>query len=198
MSKLTLSKLSILGGGLMLTMTAQAELPSSEMLANTCVGCHGPNGVSQGPATPTIAGISEEYFNETMQTYRDGSRPSTIMTRIAKGYSDEEIALMGGYFAKQPFVAVAQSSDAAMAAEGAKLHEKYCEKCHEEGGTSSEDDAGILAGQWTPYLEYTMEDFHSGAREMVKKMKKRMKKMQKKKGDKATDQLIQYYAGYKK
>ncbi len=198
MNKRTLSKLTILGGGLLLAMTAHADLPSSEMLANTCVGCHGPNGVSQGPATPTISGISEEYFNETMHAYRDGSRPSTIMTRIAKGYSDEEIALMGTYFSKQPFVAVAQSSDADMAAKGAKLHDKYCEKCHEEGGTSSEDDAGILAGQWTPYLQYTMEDFHSGAREMVKKMKKRMKKMQKEKGDKATDQLIQFYAGYKK
>jgi sulfide dehydrogenase cytochrome subunit len=39
------------------------------MLANTCAGCHGPDGASGGPATPTIAGLSTEYFVEVMNGY---------------------------------------------------------------------------------------------------------------------------------
>ncbi|MCG8122535.1 MAG: cytochrome c4, partial [Candidatus Thiodiazotropha taylori] len=31
---------------------------SASMLANTCAGCHGTNGASIGPASPSIGGIS--------------------------------------------------------------------------------------------------------------------------------------------
>ncbi len=170
---------------------------SATMLADTCAGCHGPDGVSYGPATPTIAGASSEYIIEMMTAYKNAEAPSTIMTRIAKGYTGEQIALMAGYFAKQEFVAQDQTFDADKAAKGAKLHDKYCEKCHAEGGSSAEDDSGILAGQWKPYLAYTLEDFLSGSREMPKKMKKKMKKMIAKKGDGSVELLLNYYASQK-
>ena len=176
---------------------AFAATPSASMLGNTCAGCHGTNGNSNGPATPTIAGISSEYFIETMEAYKSGDRPSTIMTRIAKGYTEEEIKLMADFFAKQPFVRQPQAVDAKMAKRGKKLHDKYCEKCHEDGGRSTEDDAGILAGQWKPYLRYTMEDFTSGSREMEKKMKKRLDQLVDKKGDAGLEQLFHYYASQK-
>ena len=38
---------------------AYAATPSARMLANTCAGCHGTDGSSVGPASPTIAGISQ-------------------------------------------------------------------------------------------------------------------------------------------
>lgn len=176
-----------------------AATPSATMLANTCFGCHGPNGNSVGPASPTIAGLSNEYFIETMQGYRSGEIPSTIMTRIAKGYSDEEIKLMAGYFSKQKFNRAAknQKTDAKMAKKGAKHHKKYCEKCHEDGGRSSEDDAGILAGQWMPYLHYTLNDYLSGKREMTKKMKKKVNALKDKKGDKGFEELLHFYGSQK-
>ena len=183
--------------GLAVGGVAMAATPSAAMLGNTCAGCHGTDGSSQGPATPTIAGISSEYFIETMQAYKDGSRPSTIMTRIAKGYTDEEIKAMAGFFANKKFVRMDQKTDSKMAKKGAKLHKKYCEKCHEEGGRSTEDDAGILAGQWMPYMNYTLADFLNGSREMPKKMKKKMDKLQKSKGDEGIKQLIHFYGSQK-
>lgn len=172
--------------------------PGTTMLAYTCAGCHGVNGSSIGPATPTIAGISEEYFVETMEAYQSDERPSTIMGRIARGYSKKEIELMAGYFSKQPFVRLQQRFDEKAAKLGKKLHKKYCEKCHEDEGRSSEDDAGILAGQWEPYLRFTMNDFTSGKRPMEKKMKKRMDKLDKAHGEQGVDALIQYYASLHK
>lgn len=178
--------------------TIIAATPSASMLANTCAGCHGTNGSSVGPASPTIAGISHDYFIETMEAYKSGERPSTIMTRIAKGYTEEEIKLMAGFFSKQKFIRQSQRFDDKKARTGKKLHKKYCEKCHEEGGRSAEDDAGILAGQWIPYLRFTMEDFNNGSRSMEKKMKKKMKALNKSHGTKGVDALIHYYASQNK
>jgi len=173
---------------------AQAETPSAEMLANTCVGCHGPKGVSQGPATPSIASFSKDYIIDAMNEYAKNERASTIMGRIARGYSEKEIELLASYFPKQKLVSAKQKVDSKKAKQGAALHKKYCEKCHEDNGRSAEDDAGVLAGQWKPYLTYTMHDFLSGNREMTKKMKGRVNKMIKAKGKKSLSALNEFYA----
>lgn len=165
-----------------------------EMLANTCAGCHGPGGVSHGPATPSIAGISSDYFIESMKAYADGSRPSTIMTRLAKGYTEEEIVQMAAYFSVQKHESANQMTNAKMVSAGQKIHTKYCEKCHSENGSLKEDDAGILAGQWRPYLQYNLHDFISGNREAPKKMTKQLEAMHKKHGDEGVAQLIEFYS----
>jgi sulfide dehydrogenase cytochrome subunit len=181
----------ILGSGLLLGATyASATPPTASMLADTCVGCHGPAGSSTGPATPSIAGMSAEYFKTTMQEYRKGERHGTIMGRIAKGYSDEEIALMADYFAGQELVRHPQQLDAAKVEAGAALYEKNCGKCHDEKGALADDDAGILAGQWMPYLSYAMEDFVAGKREMPKKMAKKVEKLD----SSEIDALLQFFA----
>ena len=167
---------------------------SATMLSNTCAWCHGTLGASAGPATPSLGGMSNDYFIETMQGFASGEIKSTIMGRIAEGYSEEEIAAMAGYFSKQKFVAAKQSFDADKAKKGAKLHDKYCEKCHAECGTSAEDDSGLLAGQLVPYLQYTLADYKAGDREMSKKMKKKVNKLLKKEGDAGIDALMNYYA----
>ena len=189
---------ALLTCGVFLGGAAFAATPSATMLSNTCFGCHGPNGNSVGPASPTIAGMSKAYFIEAMQEYKSGERPATIMGRIAKGYSEEEFELMAGYFSKQKFIRdKGQKTDSQMVKSGEKLHKKYCEKCHEDNGRSSEDDAGILAGQWMPYLRYTLTDYKSGNREMTKKMKKKVDALQKKEGDKGFEELMHFYSSQK-
>lgn len=164
------------------------------MLAHGCTGCHGTDGASAGPATPSISGISAVYFAETMNRFKSGERKSTIMGRIAAGYSEDEIKALGEYFSKQSFVAANQPSDEKLAQQGAKLHKKYCEKCHGDGGTSREDDAGILAGQPTTYLRYTIADFKAGDRDMPKKMKAQFNRILKREGDAGVEALLNFYA----
>lgn len=183
----------IFSGGLLLAGFVQAESASPEALAYTCAGCHGTNGVSNGPATPTLAGMHETYLSDAMIAYREGERPSTIMTRIAKGYNDEEIAAMASFFAKQEYVQAKQSTEGTNVKKGAKLHKKYCEKCHSENGTLADDESGFLSGQWLPYLHYSMEDFLNGDREMTKKMGKKVKEMREKEGDEAFKTLTDFY-----
>lgn len=205
--------------GVSFASNATADVASPEMLANTCLGCHGPAGISQGPATPTISGMSELYIIGAMLAYKYDNdedkideiieadvdfedveffaRISTVMNRIAQGYTEEEIKILAKHFAELPFESAQQSVNADQAKTGAKLHETHCEKCHEEGGSSAEDDAGVLAGQWVPYLEYTMADFASGDRDMPKKMKKQMEEAHTASGDEAMRDLIQFYANKK-
>lgn len=71
------------------------------MLVNNCFGCHGPNGSSLGPATPSIAGIPKPSFIQIMQQIKTNQRPTTIMGRIARGYTDKEIEMMADFFSKQ-------------------------------------------------------------------------------------------------
>ena len=180
----------LLGAGLLLGIAHVSAAPTATMLADTCAGCHGTDGASTGPATPSIAGLSEEYMVDTMNAFKSGERGGTIMGRIAKGYSEEEIKLMATVFAKQPIATTSQKTDAGKVEAGAKLYGSNCEKCHDEKGGLADDDAGILASQWLPYLQYSMEDFKSGRREMPKKMKKKVDKL----SDDELDSVLHFFA----
>ena len=167
--------------------------PSATMMANTCAGCHGTEGKSVGPASPNLAGISESYFIDSMKGFKEDTRPATIMNRIAKGYSDAQIESMATYFAGLPVYKAAVPHDAAKAKAGAEVYESGCAKCHDEGGSLPGDDAGILAGQWLPYLQYSMADFQAGHREMPKKMKKQVEKL----SEAELEAALHYFASQK-
>jgi sulfide dehydrogenase cytochrome subunit len=188
---LLLTALALLPGAAMAAAPAAAG-PSAQALAFTCAGCHGTDGSSVGPSSPSIAGMDPEVFIDAMNAYRADQRNSTIMNRIAKGYSDEQIKGMAWFFAGQRLYLGPQTHDTVLAARGAELHEKHCEKCHEEGGRPG--DAGTLAGQWMPYLEYTMADFLAGKREWPRKMKRKVDAATAEQGEQAIPALIHYYA----
>ncbi len=175
----------------LLPATTLAEGPSAQALAFTCAGCHGTDGSSVGPSSPSIAGMDPEVFVDAMQAYKADQRNSTIMNRIAKGYTDEQIKGMSWFFAKQPLHLTPQQHDPKLAQLGADLHMEYCEKCHSDGGRES--DAGILAGQWMPYLDYSMTDYIEGRRPYPRKMKRKVDAVLKDHGEKAKSALIHFY-----
>lgn len=127
------------------------------MLGDTCAGCHGLRGASAGATMPIIAGLPRDFIFTAMKQFRDGSRASTIMGRIAKGYNDRQLAAMSDYFAKQKWSAAPQGFDAALVKHGEKLHNKRCEACHRDNGSSMALDMQPLAGQWAGYLNIYME-----------------------------------------
>ncbi len=178
------------------TFSANAEDVMSgattEALVAPCAGCHGNNGISKGPAAPTISGFKKKYFIKTMQKFKDGERNSTIMARIAKGYSDDEIEQMAKYFEALPFVKAEQKFDEALAAKGAKLHEEFCESCHKQNGQKAKKK-GILAGQWSPYIRQELHNFFSEKRDMSRLMGKRMKKI----GKENLEAMVNFYASVK-
>jgi cytochrome c553 len=76
-----------------------AKPPSARALAVGCGSCHGQDGRGQG-GIPGIGGKPEAEFLRHMQEFRAGKYGATAMHRIARGYSDEELALLAQYFAR--------------------------------------------------------------------------------------------------
>ena len=84
---------------MVVTQAAIAAGASGRTVGVTCNGCHGTDGVSKG-AAPSLAGKPSAQLEKAMLDFKTGKRPATIMDRIAKGYTDEEIKAMSDYFAK--------------------------------------------------------------------------------------------------
>jgi cytochrome c553 len=52
---------------------------------------------------PRLAGRDKAELAKALQDFRSGARPGTVMDRIAKGFTDEEIqAIAAWYAAQQP------------------------------------------------------------------------------------------------
>jgi len=77
---------------------AQTVGPSGQAMAQTCYVCHGPDGRSAGPIAP-LAGLPKDHIVRQMTEFKTDRRPGTIMNRIAKGYSDEQIVAIADFIA---------------------------------------------------------------------------------------------------
>jgi sulfide dehydrogenase cytochrome subunit len=173
-------------------------------LVADCDGCHGSGGISQWPDMPTIAGISEFVLSDAMFYYRDGERPcaesayrqgdtgrpATDMCAVAENMSDEDIEAISAHYAGLDFRPAPQEFDAALAAQGASLHDAQCEGCHAGSGRDADVDASILAGQWTSYLRAQFADYVAGERAQPAKMEARMAEL----SAAQTEALLNFYA----
>lgn len=151
----SLGKCILLAAALAFSSMAGAD-PGS-MVSNTCAGCHGLKGASAGETMPMIAGLPRDFIFTAMKEFREGTRGSTIMGRIAKGYNETQLAAMADFFSKQKWVAAPQKFDPAVLKHGEKLHMKRCEACHRDNGASMALDMQPLAGQWAGYMKIYME-----------------------------------------
>jgi sulfide dehydrogenase cytochrome subunit len=72
--------------------------PMIDIMAHTCAGCHGTNGVAGDSAFMPLAGMPSETFIQTMLDFRNDTRPSTLMGHVAKGFTEEDIKAMATFF----------------------------------------------------------------------------------------------------
>ena len=159
-----------------------------DTIVETCNSCHGDDGVSQWTDVPTIAGMPEFVHADALFFYRDRdrpcveseyrqgdtSRPATTMCDVVADLDDAMLEDLAAYYFELPFVAAQQEFDAGLAAAGKAVHEAQCGKCHSDGGSNPDDEAGILAGQWMGYLENAFKQYASGERDQPKQMKEKL------------------------
>ena len=112
------------------------------------------------------------------------------MTAIAQQLGEADIEALARYYSERPYIPRNQAFDPELASRGAKLHERYCEKCHLSNGTEPVDDAAILAGQWTPYLRIQFDNIRSGKRIVSRRMLNRFKKL----SQEDIEALLNFYA----
>jgi cytochrome c553 len=66
-----------------------------------CVACHSIDGNSVNPEWPSIAGQHESYLVGQLKAFRDGTRQNPLMSPMAVGLSDEDIADLAAWFSSQ-------------------------------------------------------------------------------------------------
>ena len=189
------------------SLAGSATAADMAKLEEVCASCHGKDGASTESDVPIIGGMSQGYFEYNLVAYKKKERlcpevkiktgpnkgKKSDMCEAAKDLSDSDISQLGKFFAGKKFVRAAQSFDPELAKKGKAIHQQNCEKCHANDGSEAKDDAGVLAGQWTPYLRKTFEEYKADKRHMEQKMKPKIKELDKD----GVEALLNYYASFK-
>ena len=74
-----------------------ADPPSG---AASCSGCHPAKPAVDTPV-PRLVGQDPAAIVTAMQAFRSGTRPATVMDRIAKGFSNDEIKSIAAWYGAQ-------------------------------------------------------------------------------------------------
>jgi cytochrome c553 len=140
-----------------------ADISAGKALAEGCAACHGADGVSQVPLTPSLAGQPDEYVQWQLVYFRSGARKSEVMGPLAAALSNEDIRNLGAYYASLPPPQPSVVPDA-VAQTGEKLAvQRRCKSCHAEDYNGFRA-AARLSGQREDVLVQALRDFRSGKR----------------------------------
>ena len=69
--------------------------------AQTCVACHGTDGVGITPQYPTLAGQHADYIERALTDYKKGGRKNPIMAGFAAQLSAADIKALASYYSAQ-------------------------------------------------------------------------------------------------
>ncbi|MBR0682645.1 hypothetical protein GXW74_19290 [Roseomonas eburnea] len=79
---------------------ALAQTSDPAVLAGACQGCHGVAGQGSHGIPLIKDAHSRAEFVALLQAFRANQREATVMGRIARGYTDEQIALLAAHYAR--------------------------------------------------------------------------------------------------
>lgn len=131
---------------------------AGEPLTAVCGGCHGPNGVSNDTATPSLAAQEPSYLVQAIKAYRD-TRKHAIMQRQIAPLDDKDIADIAAFY-------TVQKSHPAV--HGERLVQDLVEKCNRCHGATVENPSLAvprLAGQDRDYLVMALRAYRDDKRE---------------------------------
>ena len=115
-------------------------------LAEPCFACHGPNGNSQNPDYPVLAGQSWRYIYIELKDFKEGRRVDPVMSAMASGLSRDDMIALGNFFAAQKPLPIAFKADGAKVEAGRKISDAVlCPMCH-LGGFVGQNEIPKVAG----------------------------------------------------
>ncbi|HWN55810.1 MAG TPA: c-type cytochrome [Methylomirabilota bacterium] len=157
---------SLVGASLALALVAMigapasaADLEAGRRKSEPCAACHGRDGNSTIPGTPSLAGQPLFFTHWQLIKYRDGRRKDPQMSPFAQSLSDTDMADLAAYYeAQRPRQRPATIDGAKVAAgrELAALH--HCTSCH-KAGLVGQQQVPRLAGQDFDYLLKLLRGF---------------------------------------
>ena len=69
--------------------------------AQTCVACHGNDGIGILPEYPNLAGQHADYLQAALKAYRSGQRQNAVMAGMAAALTDADIRELADYYSSQ-------------------------------------------------------------------------------------------------
>jgi cytochrome c553 len=155
--------------------------PSREMLAvgenvasTACASCHGLNGLSTGPGTPSLAGQRTVYLHRVLQSYQTRERRNDAMNHATGFLNEEALLAVSAYYASlvpalPPVVEDAPTEAVAVGGgdpfAGIQDDMKKCVKCHGEDGNAAASGMPNLSAQDPAYFVSSMKAYTDGNRE---------------------------------
>ena len=142
---------------------AQTPAPGDQQAGKAstvgCAGCHGDQGVSSNPATPSLAGQDAEYLVAALRAYKNGARADETMKTLAGPLDDTTMKNIAAYYA-------AQEPQALNIRPPSTTQEwtQKCDRCHGLNGNSTDPRIPALAAQRVEYLQTALREFQTGAR----------------------------------
>lgn len=169
MNKLLISLLVSIG----ITGVAHAagDAAAGKTKTAVCAACHGADGNSGMALFPKLAGQNESYLIKQMADIKEGKRAVVEMTGLLDGLSDQDLADIAAYFAKQNGTVGHAAKDLVEQGESiyragiAKKGVAACTACHSPTGAGNAQ-AGFPAvgGQHATYVEKQLKTFRTGER----------------------------------
>ena len=146
------------------TAVAEGDPERGEVLAYTCLGCHGIPGYRNAYPSfrvPKLGGQHPEYTVLALKAYKSGERSHPTMIAQATSLSDQDMQDLAAYFATygEP-----EAEPATTTAPGAPEKAATCTACHSGNGISLSPEWPNLAGQHEDYMVHALSQYKNGGR----------------------------------
>ena len=137
---------------------------AARKLAEPCFACHGPDGNSQNPAFPILAGQTWRYVYIQLKDFKEGRRTDPVMSPLAAAMSRDDMIALGNFFAAQKQKPIPVKVDGERVAVGKKISDAVlCPMCH-LGGFVGQNEIPRVAGQYPEYVRKQLHDFKARRR----------------------------------
>ena len=146
------------------TTPGPAKMAATRVKAQVCFGCHGPDGNSQSPDYPILAGQSWRYIYIELKDFKEGRRSDPQMSPMVADLSRDDMIDLGNFFAAQKQLPIKITVDPAKVDAGRKTSDAVlCPMCH-LGGFVGQNEIPRVAGQYPKYIKKQLEDFKAKRR----------------------------------
>lgn len=150
---------------LFLVCTASAPAQNVQERLKTCLACHGENGQSTTPLTPSLGAQPAFFLSIQIFLFRDKIRQVPLMNQMTQGISNSDLKFLSEAISKLPPPPPAPGTPDAARMEAARTISEMnrCNICHGANYAGGEN-VPRLAGQREDYLLHTLREYKANTR----------------------------------